>query len=61
MTSKQMKPEERLVAGFVGIFAGGFALAYGQPIQKVVIGGFGMAVLVIALLGRNPLAGGEKE
>lgn len=61
MTAKQMKPEERLVAGFVGAMVGFFAFAYGQPVQKVLIGGFAVAVLVVAVLGRNPLAGGVKE
>lgn len=61
MTSKQMKPEERLVAGFVGAMVGFFALAYGKPVQKVIIGGFAGLVLVTALLGRNPFGGGGEE
>jgi len=55
-----MKPEERLVAGFVGVMVGFFAFAYGQPVQKVLLGGFAVVVTVVAVLGRNPLAGGAK-
>lgn len=60
MTQEQMKPEERLVAGFVGAMVGFFAFSYGKPAQKVIIGGFAVLVLMTAVLGRNPLAGGEK-
>ena len=60
MTATQMKPEERLVAGFIGVMVGFFAFAYGKPAQKVVLGGFAVVVTMIALLGRNPLAGGAR-
>ncbi|GBF05909.1 hypothetical protein DAERI_060169 [Deinococcus aerius] len=61
MKTTRMKPEERLVAGFVGLMVGFFAFAYGKPVQKVLIGGFAVVVLVVAALGRNPLAGRAKE
>ncbi|WP_216324635.1 hypothetical protein [Deinococcus aestuarii] len=57
----QMDPSERLVAGFVGLMVGFFAFSYGKPAQKVIIGGFAVVILVVAALGRNPLAGGAKE
>lgn len=57
----QMDPSERLVAGFVGAMVGFFAFSYGQPAQKVIIGGFAVVILTVAILGRNPLAGGAKE
>ena len=60
MQTTRMKPEERLVAGFVGLMVGFFTFSYGKPIQKVVIGGFAVVVTVIAALGRNPLAGGAE-
>ncbi|MEF2280107.1 hypothetical protein V3W47_17585 [Deinococcus sp. YIM 134068] len=59
-TQGQMKPEERLVMGFVGVFVAAFAFAYATPIQKVLIGGVGVTAVVVALLGRNPLGGGAE-
>ncbi|BDP40205.1 hypothetical protein DAETH_01740 [Deinococcus aetherius] len=56
-----MDPSERLVAGFVGLMVGFFAFSYGKPAQKVIIGGFAVVVLLVAALGRNPLAGGAEE
>lgn len=56
-----MKPEERLVAGFVGLMVGFFAFSYGQPVQKVLIGGFAVFVTLTALLGRSPLAKGTES
>ncbi|GMA14767.1 hypothetical protein E5F05_19855 [Deinococcus metallilatus] len=60
MTTAQMKPEERLVAGFVGVFVATFALVYGGPIQKWIMGSVGVGIVAVALLGRNPLGGGRK-
>ncbi|WP_264776084.1 hypothetical protein [Deinococcus aetherius] len=61
MQNGQMDPSERLVAGFVGLMVGFFAFSYGKPAQKVIIGGFAVVVLLVAALGRNPLAGGAEE
>lgn len=61
MSTTQMKPEERAAAGVIGVVVAAFAFVYGGTPQKVVMGSVGLGIILVALLGRSPLASGAKE